>query len=94
VGCGLQSILRCELEVWYVLLGHATQLRAATVLSAEMSWPCPHAVCSDHVVRRWLVLTWNVLAPHSEHVRAAVLVSALILKPAPHVGCAVHKVSR
>ena len=87
-------MLRCELEVWYVLLGHATQLRAATVLSAEMSLPCPHAVCSEHVVRRWLVLTWNVLAPHSEHVRAEVVVFAEMSSPAPHVGCSVHEVSR
>jgi hypothetical protein len=51
VVCTLQVGVRWLVASWYVLAGHPEHLRAAVALSAEMSLPGPHVVCTVHELR-------------------------------------------
>ena len=75
----MQLVKRWFVAFWYVLAGHAMQVRCAVLESGDILSPLPQVGCAVHDVLRWLVKVWNVLAGHALHVRAAVLLSAEII---------------
>ena len=79
---------------WYLLAGHALQVRAAVDVSADIFWPATQDGWAAQDVLRWLALSWYVSAGHALQVRWAVRVTADITSPAPHVGCVGQDVRR
>jgi hypothetical protein len=71
-----------------VLAGHALHVRAATVVSAEISDPVLHVIWDLHTASRCEAVSWYVPLVHAAHARLLVLLSAPIRSPLLHIGCA------
>ena len=51
----MQLVKRWFVAFWYVLAGHAMQVRCAVLESGDILSPLPQVGCAVHDVLRWLV---------------------------------------